>query len=110
MSRVLLLETTDGVPLDIALGAMPFEERSVARASPFVISATQTITTCSAEDLIVHKAFANRPQDWLDIEGIIARQGQRLQHDLIWEELTPLVELKEEVAILDQLRTQFAVR
>lgn len=108
MSRVLLLETAAGVPLDIALGAMPFEERTVARASPFAISATEAITTCSAEDLVVHKAFANRPQDWLDIEGIIARQGSRLQQALIWEELKPLVELKEEPAILDRLRDRLA--
>jgi len=25
------------------------------------------LRTCSAEDLIVHKAFAARPQDWVDI-------------------------------------------
>ena len=102
--RVLLLETVDGVPLDIALGAMPFEERSVARASTFAVNANQSITTCSAEDLIVHKAFAGRDQDWLDIRGIIARQGKQLNTALIWSELTPLAELKEDTTSLEQLR------
>jgi hypothetical protein len=32
---VLLLESRDGVPIDVALGAMPFEERAIARASAF---------------------------------------------------------------------------
>jgi hypothetical protein len=32
-NRVLLLESKSGVPLDIAMGAMPFEENSIHRAS-----------------------------------------------------------------------------
>lgn len=103
-TRVLLLFSADGVPLDIALGAMPFEERTIQRASWYVIDDHHRLLTCSAEDLIVHKAFADRPQDWLDIEGIIARQGQQLRWAQIWEELEPLVELKESPEILDRLR------
>ena len=104
MSRVLLLETEKKIPLDIALGAMPFEERTIKRASAFQLSNTITITTCSAEDLIVHKAFANRAQDWLDIEGIIIRQGRHLRHRIILQEVAPLAALKDEPALLEQLR------
>jgi hypothetical protein len=32
------------------------------------------IRTCSAEDLIVYKAFADRPRDWVDVKGILLRQ------------------------------------
>jgi len=105
-TRVVLLSGRDDVPLDIALGAMPFEERTVERASPYPIGKEQEILTCSAEDLIVHKAFADRPQDWLDIDGVIARQGSLLNRQQIWAELEPLVELKEEPAILERLRTR----
>lgn len=105
-TRVVLLTGRDGVPLDIALGAMPFEERTVERSSRYRIAENHHLLTCSAEDLIVHKAFADRPQDWLDIDGIIARQGTALNRQLIWEELEPLVELKEEPAIVDRLRSR----
>lgn len=105
-TRVVLLAGVDAVPLDVALGAMPFEERTVERASPYQITEHQYIFTCSAEDLIVHKAFADRPRDWLDIEGVIARQGTTLNRSQIWAELEPLVELKEEPAILDRLRAR----
>ena len=37
--RVLLLYGTARVPLDIALGAMPFEERCIERSSAFAIGA-----------------------------------------------------------------------
>lgn len=103
-TRVLLLYGVNGVPLDISLGAMPFEERTILRASPYHIDAQQQLSVCSAEDLIIHKAFANRTQDWFDIEGIVARQGRQLQWSLIWEELEPLVAMKEEPTILDRLR------
>lgn len=67
--RVLLLEGSNGVPLDVSLGAMPFEERAVERGSAFAIGEGKSLQTCSAEDLIVLKAFAGRDKDWLDIEG-----------------------------------------
>jgi hypothetical protein len=92
--RVLLLDSSNGTPLDIALGAMPFEERMVGRASEWEIEAGSPVLTCGAEDLIVLKAFAARERDWLDIEGVVARQGARLDERLIWQELTPLLELK----------------
>jgi predicted nucleotidyltransferase len=36
------------------------------------------IRLCSAEDLIIHKAIAGRPQDIRDIEGIVYRQQTAL--------------------------------
>jgi len=102
--RVLLIRTAAGVPVDVALGAMPFEERAVARASSFAVGEGHSILTCSAEDLVVFKAFAGRDQDWLDIEGIIARQGPALDQTLILTEAEPLLELKEAPASLERLR------
>ena len=53
-----------------------------------------TIHTCGAEDLVVFKAFAGRDQDWLDVEGVVLRQGKRLDAELILDELAPLLDLK----------------
>jgi len=50
--------------------------------------------TCIAEDLIVFKAFAGRDKDWLDIDGIVLRQGRALDTDAILDELAPLLDLK----------------
>ncbi|MEO8845296.1 MAG: nucleotidyl transferase AbiEii/AbiGii toxin family protein [Kofleriaceae bacterium] len=105
--RTLLLLASNGVAIDIALGAMPFEERSVERASQFVISGRESITTCSAEDLVVHKAFAGRDKDWGDLRGILVRQA-RLDQELIWSELLPLLELREDSTTETKLRGLFA--
>ena len=101
--RVVLVQAASGVGLDIAFGAMPFEEAAVDRATDYEFAPGVTIRTASAEDLIVFKAFAARPKDWIDIEGIVIRQGDRLDWELIQRYLSPLVELKEEPEILTNL-------
>jgi hypothetical protein len=69
-----LQEVCGGVGIDIALAAIPFEERVLARSTAFEFLPGAGIRTCSAEDLIVYKAFADRPRDWVDVEGILLRQ------------------------------------
>jgi len=101
--RVLLVEAASGVGIDIALGGMPFEEAAVGRATRYEFAAGISLRTASAEDLIVMKAFAARPKDWIDVEGILIRQGNRLDWNLILAELEPLVELKGEPDILERL-------
>jgi hypothetical protein len=101
----MLLRAENGVGLDVALGALPFEKEAIDRATPFVLPDKTSITTCSAEDLIVHKAFADRPQDWVDVRMVIVRQAARLNVEQIFHNLTPLVALKESPKILDRLRS-----
>lgn len=99
-NRVLLLEAHNGTPLDVALGAVPFEENSIRRSSPFPIGEGRALTTCSAEDLLVHKVVANREKDWLDIEGVLARRWGRLDLAVIRNEVEPLLELRGDPEIL----------
>jgi len=101
--RVLLLETIDGVRLDVALGAMDFEARAIQRSSLWELPDGSDLRTCSAEDLVVHKAFASRDKDWMDIKGILLRQGRELNVSQIFEEIGPLVALKEDDSILPRL-------
>jgi hypothetical protein len=103
--RVLLLWSANRCGLDIGLGALPFEENSIRRSVVCEIAKGCFLRVCCAEDLIVHKAFAARDQDWADVDTILMRQGRRLDTALIFRELEPLVALKEEPAILGKLRT-----
>lgn len=107
LRRVVLLRSTGGIGIDLALGALPFEENCVARATEWPVAPDLKLTTCSAEDLIVHKAFAGRDLDWADVSSIVMRQGRKLNLEQIWEELRPLVELKEEPEILVKLQRIF---
>ncbi|HEY5036964.1 MAG TPA: hypothetical protein VII74_07535 [Chthoniobacterales bacterium] len=102
--RILLLRAANDVPLDVALAGIPFEERTIERASAWRISDATRLTTCCAEDLIVHKVFAGRELDWLDVTRTLQRQGKRLDFKLIFRELRPLLELKEEPENEEKLR------
>jgi nucleotidyltransferase AbiEii toxin of type IV toxin-antitoxin system len=103
--RVLLLRSSEGVGLDVALAALPYEELVIQRSSYFDYPPGISLRTCSAEDLIVLKAFAGRGQDWADIERVIVRQTGKLDWDYIRKQLRPLAELKDAPEILDQLET-----
>ena len=101
--RVLLLSSGMGILIDVALGGIPFEERCVIRAIEFDFGKVRLLT-CSAEDLVVLKAFAGRPQDWGDIESIAVRQHQRLDWKLVFEEFEPLAAVRNVPGLLDRLR------
>jgi hypothetical protein len=75
-NRVALLCMKNGVEVDIALAGLPFEEELQRRASRFTFARGVQLTTCSAEDLIVLKAFADRARDWGDVESVCQRQSR----------------------------------
>jgi len=101
--RVLLLRTPSGVDVDLALGAFPFEERAIQRASSWKWAEDRSLITCSAEDLVVHKAFAGRDLDWGDVERLLIRQYGKLDLAQIRSELKPLLELKGEMEAMAKL-------
>ncbi|MBY0373519.1 MAG: hypothetical protein K2Q23_05960 [Bryobacteraceae bacterium] len=71
-----MLTADNDVDLDISLAALPYEHLILDRATPLEIEG-QSLTTCSAEDLL----------DWT----------------YITTHLTPLAEIKEDPRILAQL-------
>ena len=104
-NRVLLLQSKDGIGIDIALGALDFERSAVNRARDVEVIEGKFLRLCSSEDLVVMKAFADRALDWHDIEGIITRQGAAtLDWNYIFLHLEPLCEVKEAPDILSRLR------
>ena len=102
VNRVLLVQESSGVDVDVALAAFPYELELIRRAQkqPF---RDEQLLICGPSDLIILKAFANRPRDWLDIRGIMIRSASQLNWRLIESELEVLATLKEEPEILDRL-------
>ena len=106
-NRVLLLKASNGIPIDISLSGLTFEEEMINRATLFEFTPDYSLLTCSAEDLIVLKAFADRPKDWMDIEGILVRQGNKLNRTQIIKHLLPLCEAKQSNSIIQKLEKMF---
>ena len=108
--RVLLLQSTEGIGIDIALGALPFERSLIDRASYAEYLPGIQLYTCSAEDLVITKSFADRPQDWIDVDRVIVRQGEKLDWEYILEQLKELTAIKESPEILARLKKLRAER
>jgi hypothetical protein len=96
--RVLLLSVED-VAVDVALAAFPFETEAIEVATPWALGAV-SLRTCSAEHLVVYKLVAARPQDLVDVDGIVRRQGRRLDLDLIRRWGREFADLKEDPDLL----------
>jgi hypothetical protein len=99
-SRVLLLKTTDGVEVDVALAAFPFEVEALEMASSWRILPDISLRTCPAEHLIVYKLVAARPHDIGDMISIVRRQGRRLDVDRIRRWGAEFADLKEDPDLL----------
>jgi hypothetical protein len=111
-NRVLLLKSAEGIGIDVALGALPFEEEAARRSRLIEVEPDAVLRLCSPEDLIVMKAFADRLQDQLDVERILIRQGvENLDWTYIALHLAPLCQLKgapEIVRKLESLRANLS--
>jgi hypothetical protein len=71
-TRVLLMyHAESGIEADIIFGSLPFEQEAVARAIRVDLGGLWAPLP-RPEDLIIMKAVARRPQDLVDIEGIVA--------------------------------------
>ena len=99
-NRILLVSTQSGTGIDISLGALPFEEMLINRATDFAFTPGVELRTCSAEDLMVMKLFASRPLDIRNAEGVAIRNRGGLDWHYIEEQLRPLAEVKQEPEIL----------
>jgi len=102
--RVLVIRASNHKDVDIALGGLRFEISMLKRASPFEFAPGLVLPTCSAEDLFIMKAFAGRPLDWIDAQGIVVRQSNRLDTRYILRHLTELCELKETPETVERAR------
>jgi len=106
-NRVMLISASNGVPVDIALSGLPFEEDMIKRASYFEFYPDINLLTCSAEDLVVLKAFANRTKDWMDVEGVVAGNADKLDRSYIFNQLYPLAAAKQDAEIIHRLEQLF---
>ncbi|MBX3287716.1 MAG: nucleotidyltransferase [Acidobacteria bacterium] len=86
-NRVLPMFAKNGIGIDLTLGGISAVSEPLRRSSYQRFTKEIDLKVCSAEDLIILKAFAARPQDWLDIETILIRQK-----DLDWDYIDSSIE------------------
>lgn len=101
---VLMIQVTEEMPADLAIAFLPYALEAIARAAPTDIGGI-VVPICTAEDLIIHKAISQREKDWMDIEGILIRQGDRLDQEYILNWLEQFAQALERPEIVARYRT-----
>lgn len=75
-----LRHRSTNVKVDLALGLSGFERQAVARAERLELAGSE-VSVATAEDLVVMKVLAGRPQDEQELRGLVIAQGDRLDWD-----------------------------
>jgi hypothetical protein len=101
-NRVILITASNGCPADISMGLPGYEDEVMQRAVEFELEPGKPVRICSAEDLIIHKAIAGRPQDVRDIEGVVYRQREALDTAIIRHWLHAFAELLGDSEIVER--------
>jgi hypothetical protein len=68
-TRMILLNV-ENVDVDVAIALRSYEEFLFERSQSYEVEPGRELIICSAEDLIIHKALAGRPQDLLEVRYI----------------------------------------
>lgn len=105
MTRLRLPEHPTGpVHLDVIAASHPYHQRVIARSSVVTMDAI-TFRVASAEDIIILKVLADRPQDRADVAAIIEAQGAALDRKVLNDEAAELgLTLPGEFGELGELR------
>ena len=102
-TRVLPLQTSQGVRVDILFAAFPFELRMIERAVAKPLGSA-VARVASREDLLLTKLISTRPKDRADVDAIL----DSCAGELDWEYIHPLaVELAAAIGdpdLLNKLR------
>lgn len=96
-----------GIRADLIFSSTPYEHAAIARAISVDVAGVQ-VPFATAEDLIVHKLFANRPRDWEDAVGV-ARRRTNLDWSYVrrWADEFAQVPGREQMpALVDRLRSE----
>jgi hypothetical protein len=98
--RVLLVSAPNHVNVDISLAGLPFEAEVLDRATPWRVVDGASLVTCSAEDLVIYKLIAARPQDLADVDSVVRRQFGRLDIERIRRWGHEFADMKEEPGLV----------
>jgi hypothetical protein len=105
---LLLRHEASRVEIDVTLAWLPFELQSIAAAERIDIGGV-SIPIVRAEDLIIYKAVAFRPQDQQDIERLLTLHGKNVDLNRIRRiigEFSEAIEEPERLPAFDRIMKQ----
>ena len=102
-SRILPLETSSRIRVDLAFALLPYEAEAIRRAVRRKVGGA-TLRVCTAEDLILYKIISDRPRDLEDVRGVLRRMGRKLDRRYLDPKIKELAEALERPEIAERWR------
>ena len=104
---IVSVMASNSVGIDFLLSVPGYEMNVFERAVQYKINKLK-IWLCSPEDLIIHKAIANRDKDWVDIEGVLIEQVKKIDIEYIEKWLSEFADALEKPEILNRFLSIFS--
>jgi len=108
-NRILPIETEEKIGIDVTLGGLADSNPQLARSTYQPFTDGISLKICSAEDLVVLKTAAWRPQDIFDIEGVLIKQSV-LDWEYIGQQLTQIDDYNYDVEFRVKVDGLFALK
>lgn len=105
---ILLHHGESNVDVDIAIGALPFEEAMIRNAEEHIFDKS-SVRLPRVEDLVVTKAIAGRPQDLADIDRLFSTH-QKLDTELILKTVAEFADLLEAPEMFERVKAILSSR
>lgn len=99
--RMIVLSDPEGIPVDLTLGALPFEFSAIANSRQIDLNGL-SVPIAPPDALIVMKAVASRPKDLEDIRSLLSTNPD-LDREAIREQVAAFAEILEQPELLDRL-------
>jgi hypothetical protein len=100
-SHVLLVRhQASGVPIDISLAWLPFEDEALARAVRRDFAGA-ILPFVEPEDLVIYKLVAARPRDLEDAERLVVLHGERMDFARVADTIGVFCDILEDTSRLD---------
>lgn len=95
-SQVLLLvHRSSGVPVDLTLAWLPFEQEALSRAETVQVGGIG-LPMASAQDLVIYKTIAWRERDRHDVEALLRLHRSKIDIDYVRDRVREFAEAIEE--------------
>lgn len=100
-TRVLSLDTSEGIRIDVIFGLLSFEMEAIRRAKNVAIGG-RNVRVVSAEDLILMKMIFDRPRDLADAEALTRKRAVDLDREYLEPRVREFASALERPEILDR--------
>ncbi len=103
-TNVLPVETESGVPVDLICAWTDMEREALSRARDIEVEPGFSMRVAAPEDLLLMKFISERPRDREDVEGILVRSGDEMDHAYVRKWLKVFAETLHQPSLVEEYK------